>query len=413
MDTLMDVAKRTQGPVIGYVKKAGLQYKSFWITNIIAVYGAPLSFIEKLTDLEQVKGIESNKNVAPSVEEPQLETLTKKHSFQPEWNLEWINAPKVWAKGFKGKGMTVGVSDTGIIHTHEALVDSYRGNKNGSFEHNHNWFDATKNLVAAPEDDNGHGTHCTGTAAGGLKGRQIGVAPEAKWIHCRSMKIGTREWSPATFIGCLQFFLAPTDVKGQNPNPVLRPHSTSHSYGCGSNLGCPDPLSMKPASEALKAAGVFMHVSAGNSGPRCSSVNTQPGFYEAVYTVGALNLRSDTIASFSSRGPVNIDNSNRMKPDISAPGVNVVSAASRGGYVAMSGTSMASPAVNGAVALIWEAVPSLNRNIEKTIEIINKSAKKVSSTDCNSPGGVPNNVYGHGNINVDAAITLAKKLYRK
>jgi serine protease AprX len=156
--------------------------------------------------------------------------------------------------------MVVGVSDTGIFHTHEALVDSYRGNENGVFNHNYNWYDGTPNKVASPEDDNGHGTHCTGTAAGGLKGRKIGVAPESKWISCRSMKISTRQWSPASFIGCLQFFLAPTDVQGKNPDPKLRPHTTSHSYGCSSALGCPDPESMRPASEALKAAGVFMHV---------------------------------------------------------------------------------------------------------------------------------------------------------
>jgi len=337
--------------------------------------------------------------------------MVNSSSAQPEWNVEWIGAAIVWEKGFKGKGLTVGVSDTGITFNHEALVDAYRGNENGNFNHNYNWFDATKNLVPVPEDDNGHGTHCTGTAAGGFKGRQIGVAPEAKWIHCRSMKISTREWSPATFIGCLQFFLAPTDVKGTNPKPELRPHSTSHSYGCGANLGCPDPQSMRPASEALKAAGVFMHVSAGNSGARCNTVNTQPSFYGEVYTVGALGQRTDLIAPFSSRGPVTIDQSNRLKPDISAPGTNVVSAAFRGGYSSLSGTSMASPAVNGAVALIWQAVPALSRNIEKTMEIINKSAKQRSTNECNSPNGVPNNVYGHGNLDVDKAVTLAKRLY--
>jgi len=226
------------------------------------------------------------------------------------------------------------------------------------------------------------------------------------------MKISTRQWSPASFIGCLQFFLAPTDVQGRNPNPTLRPHTTSHSYGCGANLGCPDPESMRPASEALKAAGVFVHVSAGNSGPRCASVNTQPGFYGAVYTVGALGFQSDTIAGFSSRGPVTSDGSNRMKPEISAPGSNVVSSVPGNRYQAMSGTSMASPAVNGAVALIWNAIPALERNINKTMDLINKTAKKQRSTDCNSPGGSPNNVYGYGTIDVEKAITEGLKIYK-
>jgi hypothetical protein len=106
-----------------------------------------------------------------------------------------------------------------------------------------------------------------------IKSETVGMAPEAKWINCRSMKISTRQWSPESFIGCLQFFLAPTDVKGKNPDPTKRPHTTSHSYGCGANLGCPNPDSMRPASEALEAAGVFMFVSAGNSGPGCMKIS--------------------------------------------------------------------------------------------------------------------------------------------
>jgi len=256
---------------------------------------------------------------------------------------------------------------------------------------------------------NGHGTHCTGTAAGGVA-RRIGVAPGSKWIHCRSMKINTRQWSQETFIGCLQFFLAPTNVQGQNPDPTKRPHSTSHSYGCNAALGCPNQEAMRPGSEALRAAGVFMHVSAGNSGSRCNTVDRQPCHYAAVITVGALNMNSDVIATFSSRGPITIDNSNRRKPDISAPGVNVMSSFPGGQYRALSGTSMASPAVNGAIGVIWSAVPALERNLDRTMEIVYATAKHQASNECNSNGS-PNNVYGYGTIDVEKAVTLAKQLY--
>ena len=169
---------------------------------------------------------------------------------------------------------------------------------------------------------------------------------------------------------------------------------------------------MRPASEALRSAGVYMFVSAGNSGPRCSSVNTQPGFYEKVVTVGASGRNSNTIASFSSRGPVTVDGSNRLKPEITAPGVSVVSCGKGGSYRALSGTSMASPAVNGAVALLWEAAPKLQRKMKKTMAVIYKTATPMESTQCGSTESVPNNVYGYGIINIEKAVDEAKKLYQ-
>jgi serine protease AprX len=135
-----------------------------------------------------------------------------------------------------------------------------------------------------------------------------------------------------------------------------------------------------------------------------------PGIYQTVLSVGALNKEANTLASFSSRGPVTVDGSNRLKPEISAPGVSVVSAASRGGYTALSGTSMATPAVCGAVALLWSAVPNLSRNINKTLEILFKTALKQTSTDCRSSGS-PNNLFGHGTINILKAVEEAQKLY--
>ena len=87
----------------------------------------------------------------------------------------------------------------------------------------------------------------------------------------------------------------------------------------------------------------MMVSAAQNSGPGCSTVQNPPGIYEASYTVGALNTGTDTIAGFSSRGPVTADGSNRIKPDISAPGTNTRSATNSGDsdYTTASGTSMA------------------------------------------------------------------------
>lgn len=85
-----------------------------------------------------------------------------------------------------------------------------------------------------------------------------------------------RRASPASFLNCLQFFAAPTDLEGRNPNPDVRPHVSSHSYGCP-NVYCPNTEFLKEAAETLKRVGHFMVVSAGNSGPRCSTINRPPG----------------------------------------------------------------------------------------------------------------------------------------
>jgi hypothetical protein len=152
------------------------------------------------------------------------------------------------------------------------------------------WFDGLRNFTncgrcpcrgKVPCDDQGHGTHCIGTTAGGID-RKIGVAPGSKWIGCRAFTDMARVAAPSTFLNCLQFFAAPTDLEGNNRNPDLRPHTTSHSYGCPT-FYCPNSEFLKEAAETLKKEGVFMIVSAGNSGSGCSTVNRPPGHMASVF----------------------------------------------------------------------------------------------------------------------------------
>lgn len=117
--------------------------------------------------------------------------------------------------------------------------------------------------------------------------------------------------------------MAPTDLNGKNPDPSKRPHVVSNSYGCELSEHC-EPNSLKDATDAIVAAGVFMSVAAGNSGPRCSTASTGPGIYQSSYTVGALGFKVNKIAAFSSRGPVTSDKSDRRKPDICAPGTGML-----------------------------------------------------------------------------------------
>jgi len=296
-----------------------------------------------------------------------------------------------------------------VAWQHPSLVHQYRGYQNNVADHNYHWWDAVHDGgnnrcgfdTQAPCDDNGHGTHTTGTAVGfDHNGLYIGVAPGAKWIACRNMNanFGT----PQTYIECLQFFIAPTNLQGQNARPDLAPHVIGNSYGCPPNEGCA-ANSLAQAVTNVVNAGIFMSVSAGNSGPSCSSVRDPPSLYGNVCAVGATGQRSSTIASYSSRGPVTIDGSGRMSPNIVAPGSGVRSAYPPTGYASLSGTSMASPCVTGAIPLIWQAKPEYVRKPVETRSLLERTAIASPFTGCSSSGR-PNNVYGYGELDVFAAI---------
>jgi len=350
-----------------------------------------------------------------------LTTPTIGKSFQPEWNLDWVNATAMWKLGITGNGSVVAGADTGIQFNHPSLVTNYRGNLgNNNFNHNYNWHDGVTTQefpqcrsscgcsLKIPCDDQGHGTHTISTAVGGVE-RKVGVSPGSKWIGCRGFSDQGRHWRSSTFISCLQFFLAPTDLEGKNPNPNMRPDTSVHSYGCQAALGCPNNDDMEPSMKALRAAGHLASVAAQNAGPRCGSVNRQPAHYESVTTVGATNTRSNTLASFSSKGPVTLDGSNRRKPDFTAPGFQINAAMVGNRYTAMSGTSMACPNVAGAFALFWSGVPSLRGQIKKSTEFFEKTAHATRTRECDSAEDVPNNLHGYGMINIYGAYLAAKE----
>ncbi|HEY4723741.1 MAG TPA: S8 family serine peptidase, partial [Anaerolineae bacterium] len=242
-----------------------------------------------------------------------------------------------------------------------------------------------------------------GTVAGDDGGsNQVGMAPGAKWIGCRNMNVGVGQ--PSTYLECFEFFLAPYPVTGTVAmgDPSKAPDVTINSWSCPASEGC-SWNTLQAAVEAQRAAGIMTVVAATNSGPSCSTIQDPPSLYDAAYTVGALNTGTDGIAGFSSLGPVIADGSNRRKPDIAAPGSNVRSSERGNTYGSMSGTSMATPNVAGAVALLWSARPSLKNQITATEEILNNSAVHIATTACSSSGW-PNNVYGYGRLDVKAAV---------
>ncbi len=330
-DTLWLKAQATQQPLLQMLRARGVAYRPFYIVNMIWVKG-DYNLALELSARPDVARIEGNP-VIHNVQNPLPVTNVSSSPATPETvetGVSYIHAPQVWAQGFTGQGIVVGGADTGYRWTHNALKNHYRGWDGAVANHNYNWHDSIHdstgnpcgNDALAPCDDNGHGTHTIGTTIGDDGGtNQVGVAPGAKWIGCRNMNQG--DGTPARYMECFEFFLAPYPVGGTpaQGDPSKAPDITTNSWSCPASEGC-SALTLQAGVEAQRDAGIMMVVAAQNSGPSCSTVNDPPGIYEAAYTVGALNTGTDTIASFSSRGPITADGSNRMKPDICAPGTN-------------------------------------------------------------------------------------------
>ncbi|OPY27038.1 MAG: Halolysin precursor [Methanocella sp. PtaU1.Bin125] len=283
-----------------------------------------------------------------------------------------IGAPQVWDLGYTGKGVTVAVVDSGIDGTHP----DFKGRITGF-----------KDYVAGKTsayDDFGHGTHCAGIIGGSgaaSDGRYRGVAPEVSLV---GVKVLGKDGS-----GSLDNILAGINYAAQTNADVI-----SMSLGSNQHSQAIDDA----VTKAVKAGKVVV-CAAGNSGPGAKTIGCPADTPDAL-TVGATD-KSDAIASFSSRGPTR---DGRIKPDVSAPGKDIVSCRATGTndgkaidtyYLSMSGTSMATPMVSGAVALMLQKKPDLTPAQVK--DIMEKTAKQLGS-------GVPNNNYGYGRISIKNAI---------
>lgn len=415
-------AKISQAKTVAYFQKRQLPFTSYVVANALW----------SRLDADALKWVSTQPEVIYIEANPTLYQRPRTSSSlvlreQATWGISKIHADSVWALGYRGKGIVVGGQDTGIEWDNPYLKNAYRGWNGNAADHNYHWYDAIHTIsplnsdslnpcglnVTIPCDDDNHGTHTVGTMVGQLGDFTIGVAPEAKFIGCRCMERG---WgSPQTYLECFEWFLAPRDIAGNKPNPALAPDVINNSWGCPFMEGC-EQSNFQVLNQAilnLKAAGIAVVASAGNEGPSCTTIFYPPAMYEATFVVGAISP-NDTIAGFSSRGPVAIDGSNRLKPNVTAPGVAVISTIIGGALGAWNGTSMASPHVAGAIALLLEAVPELRGQVEEIEMLLQNTARPVfDQQTCGAFAGSvhPNAVYGHGIIDVLAAIRAAQNTY--
>lgn len=422
-NTLYQKAQSSQAPLIHFLKSQGVTYRSFYIVNMLSA----------TLDVEMIRQVASRDDVLEVIQDGSFKMLDqpegdRSHNGEnrvPIWNITHIGAPTVWGMGYTGQNVVIGGQDTGYAWDITPIKSKYRGWNGSTANHNYNWHDAIHQIdthnsgsnpcglnSTIPCDDDNHGTHTMGTMIGSVdnSNQEIGVAPGAKWIGCRNMERG---WGTlTTYVECFEWFLAPYPVAGGAGDPTKMPHVINNSWGCPTSEGCNTTnfSVMEAALNNLRNAGCVIVVSAGNSGSNCETVNNPAAIFSGSFSIGATNS-SDAIASFSSRGAVAVDGSYRLKPNVSAPGVNIRSCLKDGSFDNWDGTSMAGPHVAGLVALIISANPNLAGEVDKIEDIIEQTAVNLTSStqSCSGiPGtSIPNNTYGYGRIDAVAAVNRA------
>ncbi|MFG1765722.1 S8 family serine peptidase [Micromonospora parva] len=393
-------AEKTQRGLRALLRERHADFTPYWIANIIEVTG-DLELVTELAgrvDVARITAIggttlaEPVRTAGAAADDPQL-----------PWNLTSLAADKVWREyGTRGEGIVVGSVDSGVQYDHPALVRQYRGNDgDGTFTHDYNWYDPTGIcLPSTPCDNFGHGTHTVGTMVGDDgNGRITGVAPGASWIAAKGCE--ANYCSNSALLAAGQWMLAPTDHNGENPRPDLAPDIINNSWGGHDG----DPAFYDTIIDSWVAAGIFPVFAVGNEAKElpepCGSAG-HPATNPLAYAVGATDS-TGVIADFSSRGP---GREGAVRPDITAPGVGILSSVPGSDWGMSDGTSMAAPHVAGAVALAWSAVPNLRRDLATTRELLDRTAHDVNDLQC---GGTPadNNVYGEGRLDAYDLVTQA------
>ena len=397
---LEQVAADTQGDLLELLAARGAQsINSFWIHNMIGAEVTPAT-VHELAGRDDVLYV--HRNVKLKIEDILTLAPTPAPAGNPTCGLDLIRAPEVWAqRGINGDGVLVALIDSGLCTGHSDIQSRLWTNPgeipgNGTDDDNNGYvddvrgwgFDSNTNDI---QDPFAHGSHVAGTVAGdGTKGTASGVAPGARIMVCKVS---------GSFAGEQEVWDSMQYAVANGADISTASLGWPHSVG-------PDRATWRMVCENSIATGLVVIYAAGNEG---GSVNDPdnvrtPGDVPDVLTVGAVDC-GDNLASFSSRGPVTWENvapyndhpfpPGYKKPDVCAEGANTTSHNLCSGYVNFAGTSMATPHVAGAAALILQADPTLDHFGVKAL-------LEASCVDLGNNG--KDNLFGWGRIDCLVAV---------
>ncbi len=411
---------------------------TFWISNemLIEIH---VENIEELKDLPGIERIKDNFEVeiqkdkgeryrppeekidhdhlssdSDIVSDRDLDSSSTTSDDDLTWGLDRINADEVWDSGIKGSDVRVAVSDTGADIDHPDLEDKMI-NLEDDDHHTGGWieFDSTGSAVedSTPHDTHGHGTHCSGTVLGGdASGTHIGVAPESDLMHALTLPHGSGSF--AQLLGGMEWAIEPHDRYGEPLHEKYggdvedyRAHVHSMSWGIGGY----DENFEEPVKNSIEA-GVVPVSSSGNDGEK--TIGSPAAIYES-FSIGATE-DDDDIADFSSGRIIDEDDHDRdeipeeyVRPDFSAPGVDVFSAVPDEDYASWSGTSMAAPHVAGTIALMFSVNPELS--VDEIYDFLSETADYYEAGE--NLGEEKNTRYGHGIIDAQKAVAYCTDFY--
>ena len=336
---LTATAKASQAEAIAVAQATkGSNPKSYWLTNSLLVTG-DAALATKLAALSGVTSVHAQK-IYPLVKPVKTSVVIQAAAGDPEWGVEKIGADQVWAEGITGQGIVVALdrhrrrvhpsgprraTTAATTTTARSPTTTTGGTRPGSAAASRATTSATARTRWARSP----------AATGLARSRPTPASrPARPWIAAKGCEdLGC---SSESLLSAGQFILAPTDLEGNNPDPSRRPDVVNNSWGNDD----PNDIFYLETVQAWRAAGIIPVFSAGNAGEfGCGTAGT-PGNFTQVISLGATDI-DDNIAPFSSRGPSPTD---KVSPNVSAPGVDVVSSVPGGGYASFSGTSMAAPA---------------------------------------------------------------------
>jgi len=407
MRKLKEKAADTQPAILSFLEDSDEPYSDvnqMWIANIIALKTTS-ALINDLANREDVAYIYLDE-AAYSLDKPEKGSGMPKAEGAAEPGLEAIGAPALWEMGYTGHGRVAMTYDTGVWTDHPAISDRFLATR---MPMQTTWFAYDSELPT--DKPSSHGSHVTGIMLGLEEETNdtIGVAPRAYFIATDPIVSNLADIKPLSEL--MLGFQWAINPDGDEETTEDIPDVINNSWGRDNTNPawelCPE--SVAEVFEAVNAAGIANIFSAGNDGPGDETIGIPHNINTTLinsFTVAAVNGSSSTfpVADFSSRGPslCGGEGSLLIKPEVSAPGVNVRSSVAEGGYDFFSGTSMAAPHVSGAILLLKEAFPNVSGE-ELMLALYN------SANDLGMPG--EDNTYGMGMINVLDAYNLLSETY--